>query len=38
MNAHVEMVLRMSKLDRNQMDMNFQEVNLNGIVQKVLSR
>ncbi len=34
MNAHVEMVLRMSKLDRNQMDMNFQEVNLNGIVQK----
>ncbi len=34
MNAHVEMVLRMSKLDRNQMDMNFQEVNLNGVVQK----
>jgi len=34
MNAHVEMVLRMSKLEHNQMDMNFEEVNLNGIVQK----
>lgn len=34
MNAHVEMVLRMSKLDMNQMDMNLQEVNLNGVVQK----
>ncbi len=34
MNAHVEMVLRMSKLEHNQMDMNFEEVNLNGVVQK----
>ena len=34
MNSHVEMVLRMAKLERNQMDLNIEEVNLNGIVQK----
>ena len=34
MNSHVEMVLRMAKLERNQMDLNIEEVNMNGIVQK----
>ena len=34
MNTHVEMVLRMAKLERNQMDLNIEDVNMNGIVQK----
>lgn len=34
MNAHVEMVLRMAKLERNQMELNIEDVNMNGIVQK----
>jgi len=34
MNSQVEMVLRMAKLERNQMDINPQEVNLNDLVKK----
>jgi len=34
MNTQVEMVLRMAKLERNQIDINLQEVNLNELVRK----
>lgn len=34
MNSQVEMVLRMAKLERNQMDINPQEVDLNDLVKK----
>lgn len=36
MNSHVEMVLRMSKLERNQMDMNLQEVEMDSIIENAL--
>lgn len=36
MNSHVEMVLRMSKLERNQMEMNLQELEMDTIVEKAL--
>ncbi|WP_068597562.1 sensor histidine kinase [Vaginella massiliensis] len=36
MNSHVEMVLRMSKLERNQMDMNLQDVEMDSIIEKAL--
>jgi len=37
MNAQVEMVLRMAKLERNQVDINLQEVNINDLVRKSVS-
>lgn len=36
MNAHVEMVLRMSKLERNQMDMNLQDLDMRKVVNQSL--
>src|SRR5690606_23353155 len=37
MNSQVEMVLRMAKLERNQVDINLQEVNINDLVRKSVS-
>ena len=36
MNSHVEMVLRMSKLERNQMEMNLQSVDMDSIIENAL--
>ncbi|MFV0530367.1 MAG: sensor histidine kinase [Flavobacteriales bacterium] len=32
LNSHVEMVLRISRLEKNQMDLNIQKINLNEVV------
>lgn len=37
MNTQVEMILRMAKLERNQMDINLTDVNLNDLVKKSVS-
>lgn len=37
MNSQVEMVLRMAKLERNQVDINLQELNVNDLVRKSVS-
>src|SRR5690606_18828175 len=37
MNTQVEMVLRMAKLGRNQVDINLQELNINDLVGKSVS-
>lgn len=37
MNTQVEMVLRMAKLERNQLDINLQELNIEDIVRKSVS-
>ena len=37
MNTQVEMILRMAKLERNQMDINLAEVDLNELVRKSVS-
>src|SRR5690606_29468233 len=37
MNSQVEMVLRMAKLERNQVDINLQEVNVQELVKKSVS-
>ncbi|HLV23992.1 MAG TPA: HAMP domain-containing sensor histidine kinase [Moheibacter sp.] len=37
MNTQVEMVLRMAKLERNQVDINLQELNINDLVGKSVS-
>lgn len=37
MNSQVEMVLRMAKLERNQVDISLQEINLNELVKKSVS-
>ena len=37
MNTQVEMVLRMAKLERNQVDINLQEIDVNSLVRKSVS-